>query len=84
MKKHLILLALVVGVTTLASMKAAGSSSELVRNIAADRSEARACEVLLRKMSQSPDADTWRNRMRVWPCIERNASTRASTLEAKK
>jgi galactokinase len=83
MKKYLILLALAVGVTTLASMKAAGSSSEFVRNIAADRREARACEVLLRKMS-SPNADTWQNRMRAWPCIQRAKAMQASTLVAKK
>jgi hypothetical protein len=84
MKKYLNLLALAAGVATLVSVKAAGSSSGFETNIAADRREARACEVLLRKMSQSPEADTWHNRMRAWPCIERGASTRASILEAKK
>lgn len=84
MTRHPILLVLVVGVTTLASVKAVGSSSEPAANIAADRREARACEVLLRKMSQSRNADNWRNRMRAWPCIQRAKASRAPIVEAKR
>jgi hypothetical protein len=83
MKKHLFLLALVVGATTLASVKEAGSSTEPASNITVAGREARACEVLLRKMS-SPNADTWHNRMRAWPCIQRAKATRASIVEARR
>ena len=84
MKKFLILIVLVGSVTTTASMKAAGSGFMPETTVAADRREARACEVLLRKMSQSPNADTWQNRMRAWPCMQRAETTRASIVEAKR
>ena len=83
MKKFLVLLALVVGVTTLPAMKATGSSPASEVNVAADRREARACEVLLRKMSRSPNADTWGNRMRAWPCIQQAKANTTSMVEAK-
>jgi hypothetical protein len=83
MKKFLILLTLVVGVTTMASMKAAGSGPVPKANVAADLREARACAVLLKKMSQSPAADTWRNRMRAWSCRQRSDTARERTAEAR-
>jgi len=83
-KKFLVLLALVVGVTAIPAMKATGSSPASKAAVAADRREARACEVLLRKMSQSPSADTWRNRMRAWPCIRRAKVTHAFMVEARR
>lgn len=79
MKKFLVLLALTLGVTSMASMKATGSSPAADANTAADRREGRACEILLKKMSQSPDADTWRNRMRAWHCRQRSEAAREAT-----
>ena len=84
MKKFLVLLVLVVGVTAIPAMKATGSSPASEASVVADRPEARACEVLLRKMSQSPNSDTWWNRMRAWPCIRQAKATRTSILEAKR
>ena len=69
MKKALILLALLASTTALASMQAAGQSS--ISKISGGSREARACEVLRKKMSKSPDANTWQNRMRAWPCRRR-------------
>ena len=84
MKKFLFLLALSVVAATFTSMKAAGSSFVPAMKVAADRREARACELLLRRMSRSPDADTWRNRMRAWPCMRRAEAAGASIMEAKR
>jgi hypothetical protein len=83
-KKFLVLLALVMGVTAIPAMKATGSSPASEVTVAANRRDALACEVLLRKMSKSPNADTWRNRMRAWPCIQRAMATRTSIVEAKR
>ena len=80
MKKVLIIVALAAGVTTMASMKA-GSSSVPGKDAAGLR-EARACDVLLRKMSQSPDTDTWRNRMRAWTCRQRSDAASIAAAEA--
>ena len=82
MKKVLILLALAAGVATMASMKTAGSSPVFETNVAAGLREARACTVLLKKMSRSPDADTWRNRMRAWTCRQRSDAARAIAIKA--
>jgi hypothetical protein len=84
MKRFLVLLALVLGVAAMPSMKAAGSSPVSEVNVAADRRAARACEVLLRKMSRFPAADTWRNRMQAWPCMRRARDTGAAIAEAKR
>jgi predicted secreted protein len=82
MKKFLILFALVAGATTTASMKAAGSSSASEKDYAAELRETRACNVLLKKMSQSSDADNWRNRMRAWTCRQRSDAARAVAMKA--
>lgn len=84
MKKFLVLLALVVGVTTIPAMKATGSGPISQVDVAADRREARTCEVLLRKMTQSQNADTWQNRMRAWSCIQQAKATRTSIVEARR
>ena len=83
MKKFLVLLTLVASVTITASMQAAGSSP-VAKVDAADLREARACAILLKKMSESPEADTWRNRMRAWPCRQRSDLTRVATAEARR
>lgn len=71
MKKFLLLFALAGSATTLASMQAVGSTPTAPPISAADLREARACTALLKKMTLSPEADTWRNRMRAWTCMKR-------------
>jgi len=74
MKKFLLLLAIAGGATALASVQAVGLSPD-GRSKDADIPEARACAVLLKRMNQSAEADTWRNRMRLWPCLKRADGT---------
>lgn len=71
MKKFLLLLTLAGVATTMASMQAAQSSPGSSAQTSADAPGARACAVLLRKMTRSADADNWRNRMLAWPCMKR-------------
>jgi len=82
MKKFLTLLALAASVTTMASMNAPGSGSTSTPILAAGLLEARTCDALVKKMSHSRDADTWRNRMRVWTCRQRSAASRKAAAEA--
>lgn len=81
MKKLLILFALAASATTLASMNAAGSSPTVSRHGSSHIREDRACALLLKEMARSPDADTWRNRMRAWPCMQRAEA--APTITAR-
>lgn len=83
MKKFLVLFTVLAGVTTLATMTAAGSSSIYEVNAGADQREARKCDVLLKKISHSRDADTWRNRMHAWPCLRRAKAARTSLVDIK-
>jgi hypothetical protein len=81
-KKLLVLITVLAGVTT--SMTSAGSSSISETRDAVDRREARKCDVLLKKISRSPNADTWRNRMRAWPCLQRAEAARGPLVDAKR
>ena len=83
MKKFLVFLTVVAGVTAMASITAAGSNPMVKADPVADQRQARECKVLLKRMSQSPDADTWRNRMRAWPCLQR-AEAAPTYMEAKR
>lgn len=81
MKKFLVLLA-VAASADMATLTVAGSNPGPAGNLPADNRETRACLVLLQKMSQSPAANTWRNRMRAWPCMKRAGARRTTTAEA--
>lgn len=78
MKKLWILLALAVGVIALASLQAGGQNSASAND--ANTREARMCVALLNKMSNSPAAHTWQNRMLSWKC--RNSTLAKHTVAA--
>lgn len=68
MKKILVLLALAASASAMASTRTAVPSAMSSHIAVAEETKTRACAVLLKKMASSPEADTWRNRMRVWSC----------------